>query len=151
MSGIKLLLVDDDEEFVGTLAERLGLRDMTSNAPFDGEEAMKLIDRNVPDIFILDLRVPGVDGMELLRRVRRKYPRMQVIIQTGHGNDLDESEARRLRVFDYLKKPVDLEFLIERIRVAYEAQCAGSTMSAAAFAEAGEHETAVELAGRWGI
>jgi DNA-binding response OmpR family regulator len=68
---------------------------------------------------ILDLRMPGIDGMEVLRTVSRKYPLMQVIVHTAHGNDLDEAEAWQLGIFDYLKKPVEIDLLIDRIRGAY--------------------------------
>lgn len=144
---IKILLVDDEEDFIRTLSERLDLRDLASDTAFDGEQALRFVGHQEPDVMILDLKMPGIDGMEVLRRVRRNFPQIQVIIQTGHGNDLDEAEARRLGVFDYLKKPVDIELLIERIKAAHRAKSAGDTMSAAAFAEAGEHETAKKLAG----
>lgn len=145
MSDIKLLLVDDEEDFVRALAERLELRDLASNTALDGQQAISVVDDCEPDVMVLDLKMPGIDGMEVLRRVRSKYPGIQVIIQTGHGNDLDEAEARRLGVFDYLKKPVDIELLVDRIRAAVQAKKEIGSMSAAAFAEAGEHDTAREL------
>jgi len=144
---IKILLVDDEEDFIRTLSERLDLRDLASDTAFDGEQALRFVGHQEPDVMILDLKMPGIDGMEVLRRVRRNFPQIQVIIQTGHGNDLDEAEARRLGVFDYLKKPVNIELLIERIKAAHRAKNAGDSMSAAAFAEAGEHETAKKMAG----
>lgn len=142
MNDIKILLVDDEEDFIKTLSERLELRDLASDTAFDGQEALRFVGQQTPDVMILDLKMPGIDGMEVLRRVKENYPDIQVIIQTGHGNDLDEAEARRLGVFDYLKKPVDIELLIERIRAAYKAKNSLATLSAAAFAEAGEYETA---------
>lgn len=145
MSDIKLLLVDDEEDFVRTLAERLDLRDLASNTAFDGRQAIKVVDDCEPDVMVLDLKMPEIDGMEVLRRVRSKYPNIRIIIQTGHGNDLDEAEARRLGVFDYLKKPVEIELLVDRIRAAAQAKKEGGSMSAVAFAEAGEHETARDL------
>ncbi|MEW6221426.1 MAG: response regulator [Thermodesulfobacteriota bacterium] len=144
MSDIKLLLVDDEESFVRTLSERLQLRDLASHTVFDGEQALGFIEDKEPDVMILDLRMPGIDGLEVLRLVRAKYPLMQVIIQTGHGNDMDEAEARRLGVFDYLKKPVDIELLVDRIREAHR-QKLTNVMSATAFAEAGEHDSAREI------
>jgi DNA-binding NtrC family response regulator len=145
MNDIKLLLVDDEEEFVKALAERLDLRNLASNTALDGHQAMEVVDASEPDVMVLDVKMPGIDGMEVLRRVKRNYPRIQVIIQTGHGNDLDEAEARRLGVFDYLKKPVDIELLVDRIRAAAKAGKESGEMSAVAFAEAGEHESAREL------
>ncbi|RJQ45278.1 MAG: response regulator [Gaiellales bacterium] len=118
MEGIRLLLVDDEEEFVRALAERLRLRDLEGRTALDGRQALEFVAGEAPDVMILDLNMPGIDGMEVLRRVRRDYPAVRVIIHTGHGNDLDEAEAWRLGVFDYLKKPVDIDYLVERIRAA---------------------------------
>ena len=84
---------------------------------------------------------PGIDGMEVLRRVTKKFPNIRVIILTGHGTDRDEEESRRIGVFDYLKKPVDIEQLVSVIKAAHKDKVEGS-MAAAAFAEAGEFDTA---------
>lgn len=145
MDDIKILLVDDEEDFIRTLSERLEMRDLKSNTAFDGEQAISIVNDKEPDIMILDLKMPGINGMEVLRRVRKSYPNIQVIIQTGHGNDLDEAEARQLGVFDYLKKPVDVELLVERIKAAAKAMKLKDSMAAAAFAEAGEHDTARKM------
>ncbi|MEW6501348.1 MAG: response regulator [Thermodesulfobacteriota bacterium] len=142
MEEIKILLVDDEEDFVNTLAERLNLRDLASETALNGEAALEFVGDRLPDIMVLDLKMPGINGMEVLRRVKQFYPQIQVIILTGHGNDLDEAEARQIGVFDYLKKPVDIELLVERIRAAYQEKRQVDTMSAMAFAEAGEFDTA---------
>lgn len=143
MGDIRILLVDDEENFINTISERLDLRDLTSDTAFNGQQALDCVDDREPDVMVLDLKMPGIDGMQVLRQVRAKYPDIQVIIQTGHGNDLDEAEARRLGVYDYLQKPVDIELLVELIKGAYQAKKASSSyMSAVAFAEAGEHESA---------
>lgn len=145
MEDIRILLVDDEEDFVRTLSERLNLRDLASETAFNGRQALDFVDSKAPDIMILDLKMPGIDGMEVLRRVRKNFPDIQVIILTGHGNDLDEAEARRLGVFDYLKKPVDIELLVERIRVAVNEKRKDASMSAVAFAEAGDFDTARDM------
>lgn len=146
MGDIKILLVDDEEDFVRTLSERLDLRDLATETAFDGEQALVYVGEKEPDVMVLDVKMPGIDGMEVLRRVKKAYPNIQVIIQTGHGNDLDEAEARQLGVFDYLKKPVDIEKLIDRIKAAYQTKKSFlANAAAAAFAEAGEPETAREL------
>ena len=146
MDDIKILLVDDEDDFVATLSERLSLRDLDSHAASSGEEALQFVGDNVPDIIVLDLKMPGIDGMEVLRRVKQYFPAIQIIILTGHGNDLDEAEARKLGAFDYLRKPVDIELLVARIREAYHEMKRGSNMSAVAYAEAGEFDAAVKLA-----
>lgn len=119
MEGIRLLLVDDEEEFVKALAERLNLRDLAGRTATSGEQALEFVGEEEPDVMLLDLRMPGIDGMEVLRRVRRKYPGVQVIVHTGLGNDLDEAEAWSLGIFDYLKKPVEIDLLVQRIVDAY--------------------------------
>lgn len=138
MRDIRILLVDDEEEFVKTLSERLGLRDLTSETAFSGAEALRFVEGAAPDIMVLDLEMPGTSGLEVLRLVRRRYPAVQVIVLTGHGNDLDEAEARSLGVFDYLRKPVDIEALVASIRAAHEERRRGASLTAATFAEAGD-------------
>lgn len=147
MDDIKILLVDDEEDFITTLSERLDLRDLGSETALSGEQALGYVGDNEPDVMVLDLKMPGIDGMEVLRLVKKNYPHIQVIIQTGHGNDLDEAEARRLGVFDYLKKPIEIEILVERIKSAYQAKnnVLDNSARAVTFAEAGEYETARNL------
>lgn len=118
MSKIKVLLVDDEEAYVKTLAERMEMRDVGSRVALSGEEALEMLEDEPPDVMVLDLRMPGIDGMEVLRRVKKMYPQMEVIIMTGHGSDKDEAEARRLGAFDYLCKPVDINRLMEVVRKA---------------------------------
>lgn len=148
MQDIRILLVDDEEEFVRALSERLQLRDLASQTAFSGDQAVRFVGEAAPDIMVLDLAMPGTSGMEVLRLVKRRWPRVQVIVLTGHGNDLDEAEARALGIFDWLRKPVDIEVLVARIRAAYQEGRKGAALSAVAFAEAGEHETAKELLDR---
>ncbi|QCQ21727.1 response regulator [Desulfoglaeba alkanexedens] len=142
MKEFKVLMVDDEEDFVKALAERMKMRDLDSNVALNGEEALQLLQEDqVPDVMVLDLRMPGIDGMEVLRRVRQAYPQVQVIILTGHGTERDEEEAKRLGAFAYLQKPVELEKLIQTLKDAYKKKIEDSMM-AAAFAEEGEFETA---------
>ena len=119
MKRFKLLLVDDDEEFVWTLAQRLGMRDLGSDSVYDGEQALSFIEQQEPDVMVLDLKMPGMDGMEILRHIRNIYPDLQVIILTAHGNSELEKEALRLGAFDYMEKPVNLDKLAKRVREAY--------------------------------
>jgi DNA-binding response OmpR family regulator len=120
MSDMRVLLVDDEETFVKALSERLQMRDLKTNTAFNGEEAMEFVQDKEPDVMVLDLKMPGSDGMEVLRRGKKRYPTMQVSILTGHGTDLHQDESRRLGVFDYLNKPVDIEVLVSRIKAAYQ-------------------------------
>jgi len=144
MEKIKILLVDDEKEFVETLSERIRMRDHDSKVALNGEEALKHIDDDLPDVVVLDLKMPGIDGMEVLRRIRKAYPNVQVIMLTGHGSDKDEKEARKLGAFEYLQKPVEIDTLMKKIKKAYK-QKFESSMMAATFAEAGEFDTAKDI------
>jgi len=124
-STLKVLLVDDEEDLVRTMAERMEMRELGSDVALDGQQALNMIEDDIPDVIVLDLRMPGMDGMEVLRRVKETYPQIAVIIMTGHGSDQDEKEARRLGAFDYLRKPVDMAQLIEVVRSAGQARMGG--------------------------
>lgn len=144
MKNIKLLLVDDEEEFVKTLADRLKMRDLESDTVYDGDQALSFVEEKEPDVMVLDLRMPGIDGIEVLERVKKAYPKIEVIILTGHGTEKDEERAKRLGAFDYLEKPVDIDTLIARLKKAFSRKLE-KTAAAAAFAEAGEYETAKKM------
>jgi len=120
MAKINILLVDDEAEFITTLAERMQLRNLPSQVALNGNQALQMVAALPPDVMILDLKMPGIDGMEVLRRVKKEYPRVEVIILTGHGAEKDEDEARRLGASEYLKKPVDIDALIQHIQKAYQ-------------------------------
>jgi DNA-binding response OmpR family regulator len=144
MEKIKILLVDDEKEFVETLSERIRMREHDSDVALNGEQALKKIDDDLPDVVVLDLKMPGMDGMEVLRRIRKAYPKVQVIMLTGHGSEKDEEEARKLGAFEYLQKPVEIETLMKKVKKAYKNKFE-SSMMAATFAEAGEFDTAKEI------
>jgi DNA-binding NtrC family response regulator len=138
---IKVLLVDDEEAFVNTLAQRLKMRELNVETVYDGEQALSQVKSKEPDVMVLDLKMPGLHGMEVLREIRKSHPNMQVIILTGHGTEKDEEEARRLGGFDFLRKPADIDTLIGKIKEAY-AEKLERAMTAIAFAEEGEFDTA---------
>lgn len=119
-SPSKVLLVDDEREFVETLSERLVMRDMGSAVAYDGESALQLIEADEPEVMILDLRMPGIDGIEVLRRVKKTNPDIEVIILTGHGSDIDKETCMGLGAFAYLRKPVDIDKLSQTIKRANE-------------------------------
>lgn len=115
----KVLLVDDEREFVQTLSERLMLRDMGSAVAYDGESALTIVDEDDPEVIVLDLKMPGIDGIEVLRRVKRMRPSIEVIILTGHGTEKDRDICMHLGAFAYLHKPVDIDTLSKTIREAH--------------------------------
>ena len=93
---IKVLVVDDEKDFANTLAQRLKMRDLKVGTAYDGEQALSRLKEEEPDVIVLDLKMPGMHGMEVLEEIKKAYPEMQVIILTGHGTDKDEEEAKRL-------------------------------------------------------
>ncbi len=114
----KVLLVDDEREFVQTLSERLTLRDMGSAVAQDGESALKIIEEDHPEVIVLDLNMPGIDGIEVLRRIKEKNPEIEVIILTGHGSEKDKEKCMALGAFGYIHKPYDIELLTEKLSAA---------------------------------
>ncbi|SKA79975.1 Response regulator containing CheY-like receiver, AAA-type ATPase, and DNA-binding domains [Paucidesulfovibrio gracilis DSM 16080] len=116
----KVLLVDDEREFVQTLSERLMLRDMGSAVVYDGESALNLVEEDEPEVMILDLKMPGIDGIEVLRRVKQSRPEIEVIILTGHGSEEDREVCMELGAFAYLHKPVDIDVLSKTLKEANE-------------------------------
>jgi two-component system, OmpR family, response regulator CpxR len=116
----KLLIVDDERQFVQTLSERLRLREIGSVIAYDGESALSMIKEEEPDVMILDLKMPGIDGIEVLKRVKQTNPRIEVIILTGHGSEADKELCMQLGAFAYLQKPVDVNVLSETIKRANE-------------------------------
>ncbi len=116
----KILLVDDEKDFVHTLSERLETRNIDSSVVYNGEEALDFVKDDEPDVMVLDLMMPGIDGLEVLRRVKRDHPYVEVIILTGHGSDREETLANELGAFAYLHKPVDLDTLARAMKEAYQ-------------------------------
>jgi len=116
----KVLLVDDEREFVQTLSERLLIRDVGSAIAYDGESALNLIKEDEPEVMILDLKMPGIDGIEVLRKVKATHPDIEVIILTGHGTEEDRKTCMDLGAFAYLRKPIDIELLSETLKKANE-------------------------------
>jgi two-component system, OmpR family, response regulator CpxR len=116
----KLLLVDDERQFAQTLSDRLHLREIGSVIAYDGESALDIIREDEPDVMILDLKMPGIDGIEVLKRVKQTNPKIEVIILTGQGSEADREQCMNLGAFAYLEKPVDVNVLSETIKKANE-------------------------------
>lgn len=145
MKKMKVLLVDDEIEFINTLSTRLEMRGIKTDVVYDGQQALDYVAKQEPDVIVLDLEMPRVHGMDVLRKLSKTHPKIQVVILTAFGSDAREEEAKELSAFDFLNKPVAVETLAERIRGAYRYKIE-KTMAAAAFAEAGEFDTAREIA-----
>ncbi len=116
----KVLLVDDEREFVQTLSERLQLRDMGSAVAYDGESALSMVQEDEPEVMIIDLKMPGVNGLEILKKVKATQPQIEVIVLTGHGCETDRKQCMDLGAFAYMQKPVDINLLSEALKKAHE-------------------------------
>ena len=140
---IKLLLVDDEKQFVDTLAERLAMRGFSARVAYDGPQALKAVEEPT-DVIVLDLRMPGMDGFEVLRSVKKSNPQVQVIILTGHGGDAEEQTAYRMGAYNFLKKPMDIDELLNSIRMAYRDKVENA-MVAVSLAEGGDFDAAQDV------
>ncbi|MCJ7682680.1 MAG: response regulator [Desulfobacteraceae bacterium] len=115
---IKVLLVDDEIGFADVLAKRLGKRDMAVTPVYTGTEAIQTIRKNDFDVAVLDLKMEDMDGIEVLKILKKAYPEMEVIMLTGHGSEKAAKEGIEYGAFDYLTKPCELEDLVKKIHEA---------------------------------
>jgi len=121
MNTWKVLLVDDEEEFVTTLAERLKLRGIDASIATNGKEALTRIGADRPHVVILDVLMPGLGGLAVLDQIRTKDPKIKVILLTGRGAVHEDDHRLPPGAFDYLIKPVNIDELIEKMRQALNA------------------------------
>lgn len=115
MDEWRVLLVDDEEEFVTTLAERLSIRGIRTRTALDGEAALRKVAEDAPHVLVLDVMMPGMRGLDVLRAVKRDHPGVQVILLTGQGSTKDGIEGMREGAFDYMMKPFNIEDLVAKI------------------------------------
>jgi DNA-binding NtrC family response regulator len=146
---MKVLLVDDEREFVESLSERLELRNLEADVAYDGEQALDVLKEGKHDVMVLDLRMPGIDGIEVLRQAKKRNPNVQVVVLTGHGTDKDEAMAKKLGAIAYMRKPVDIDRLVGALHNAWKKvkrtkRAMDTLIMASAFAQVGETEMARE-------
>ena len=118
MDNTNILLIDDEDEFVETLAERLELRGCVSKIARDGETGISMVTNEPFDVVILDLMMPGLSGLDTLRQIRAIDKALPVILLTGHGSTKDGMEGMHIGAFDFLMKPLDINELLEKIKLA---------------------------------
>lgn len=118
MTKLTVLLVDDEVEFVKTLAERLQLRGFEVRVAGDGESAMDQIQAGLLDLVVLDVMMPGLGGLEVLKQIKQHQPRIPVILLTGHSSTSDGIAGMRLGAFDYLMKPINIDELLKKMQEA---------------------------------
>jgi len=119
---IKLLIVDDEVKFLDSIAKRLELRDFDVIKATNGQDALEIAGKEQFDLVLLDLKMPGLNGKQVLEILKREHKFLEVIILTGHGSLDSAVECTRIGAFDYLPKPYEFENLLEKIQKAYEAR-----------------------------
>ena len=106
---VKVLIVDDEKDFVEMFSLRLKEQGEKVSTAHSGKEALKLLETVVIDVVILDIRMPGMDGIDTLKQIKKIHPIVEVILLTGHGSTETAVEGMKLGAFDYLMKPADFE------------------------------------------
>jgi len=119
---IKLLIVDDEVKFLESIAKRLELRDFNVTKATNGQEAIDAAHNDKFDLALLDLKMPGMNGKDVLKMLKDEHKYLEVIILTGHGSMDSAVECTKLGAFSYLPKPYELEKLIDILQQAYEAR-----------------------------
>jgi DNA-binding NtrC family response regulator len=120
MKEFNILIVDDEEEFRDLTSKRLEKKGLKVKAAESGEKALEILEHSYTDVVLLDVKMPGMDGIETLRRIRAMKPLVEVVLLTGHASVDSGIEGMKLGAFDYLMKPIDLEPLVEKLTDAFE-------------------------------
>ncbi len=120
MDNFKVMVVDDEQDFLETIIKRLKARKIEVAGAESGQRALDLLASQDFDVMILDVKMPGMDGIETLREVKKRKPLTEVIMLTGHASVESGIQGMQLGAFDYVMKPVALDELLEKMRQAYE-------------------------------
>ncbi|WP_462324099.1 response regulator [Desulfoplanes sp.] len=119
MDAIRVLIVDDEPDLLETLVKRLNKRKLQVVGRSDGQGALEYLYTNGTDVVVLDVKMPGRDGLEILEEIRKTYPEIEVIMLTGHASVRAGERGMGLGAFDYMMKPVSIDELLEKIRQAW--------------------------------
>lgn len=120
MKALKVLFVDDEIDFLETLMKRMKKRGVDVAGVGSGEQALDYLNKQPVDVVVLDVRMPGIDGIQTLREIKRIDPLMEVIMLTGHASIEVAIEGMELGAFDYLMKPADIDELFYKIQDAFK-------------------------------
>ena len=120
MNPIHVLIVDDEGQFVDAVVERLRLRGFDADGVTSGRDAMELLHQRSYDVVLLDVKMPGLGGLEVIREVKEKWPGLRVVLLTGHGSSQDAEKGMQLGAFKYVMKPVNIDDLTDILRAASE-------------------------------
>lgn len=126
---IRLLLVDDEVEFLEVTSKALTRRGFTIGLAHDGETALRILSRQSYDVVVMDVKMPGIDGVDAFRQIHQLYPNLPVILLTGHGTIQQAFETSRDGIFEYLTKPCDIEAIADTARRAHEQHPMGQEAS----------------------
>ena len=116
----RVLLVEDERELARSLSQRLERRDMGSAVAYDGASALKIMEEDDPEVMIIDLKMPDIDGVEVLRKVKATRPDIEVIVLTQQGSEADQQKCLQIGAFGCLVKPVDIEVLSDMLKKAHD-------------------------------
>jgi two-component system OmpR family response regulator len=120
MEEFKVLVVDDEDDFRETIVKRLQKRKIMAQGAESGEKTLELIEAQPFDVVVLDVKMPGLDGIDTLREIKKRKPLIEVILLTGHASMESGIEGMKMGAYDYVMKPANLEELIEKMRQAFE-------------------------------
>jgi DNA-binding response OmpR family regulator len=120
MNKVKVLVVDDERDFVKLFVKRFVMRNLDVDGVTSGQEALEYLRENPVDVIVLDVKMPGMDGLETLKEIKKRSPQVEVIMLTGHGSVKSGIQGISLGAYDYVLKPFKIEDLLERILKAYE-------------------------------
>lgn len=120
MDTFKVLFVDDEAEFLETLVKRMKRRNIEAAGVSNALDALEILSKESVDVVVLDVKMPGMDGIEALRRIKERHPLTEVIMLTGHANVEVAIKGMELGAFDYLMKPMDIDELIYKLQDAYK-------------------------------
>ena len=120
MDAFKVLFVDDEIDFLETLMKRMKKRGVSVSGVGSGEEALKFLDDKPADVVVLDVKMPGLDGLEVLRRIKQEHPDVEVIFLTGQASVDSAMEGLKLGAFDYLMKPIAVSQIYAKVMEAFE-------------------------------
>ncbi|MFZ5586355.1 MAG: response regulator [Thermodesulfobacteriota bacterium] len=137
MSEIKVLLVDDEPDFMEPLTNRLVLRKLDVATAGNGADALALLERQPVDVVVLDVKMPGMSGLEVIRQLKKRHPLVEVIMLTGHANLEASIEGMEAGAFDYLLKPAQIDELVYKIQDAFQKKTLQEKKIAALKQEAG--------------
>ena len=122
MPAIRTMIVDDEREYIDLLSERLSMRGIRVTGATSGEEALSILDDKPMDVIVLDVMMPGLDGIETLVEIKKRHPDASVVLLSGNANMDTAIKGMKLGAYDYLVKPVELEELLYKIEDAYKAR-----------------------------